>query len=71
MIKVSSSKIRMIAEAVNGNCLDSITFELVGVVKGITASFSHDSADEELAQKVMKKYIKTNFPVLKVYVEIV
>jgi len=71
VVRISSSKIKIIAEDIDGKIVGGIKYELDGPVKGIAAIFKHDSDDEELAGSTIKKYIKSNYPVLRVYVEVI
>lgn len=71
MIRISGNKIKDIVEGVDGQVIEGIKYESTGPIKGISATFNHDNPDEELAKATLKKYIKTAYPVLRVYVEIV
>ena len=71
MIRISSSKIKEIANDLDGINIDGIHFAQEGEVRGIQAIFANDADDEEVAKAVVKKYLKENYPVLKIYIEVI
>ena len=71
MLRISSAKIANIAKEMDGIEIQGIHYKQEGEVKGIQVLFSADTDNEELAQTVVKKYLKANYPVLKIYVEVI
>lgn len=71
MLRVSSSKIAELAKEMDGLELQGIRLKQEGEVKGIQVLFSTNADDEELAKSVVKKYLKENHPVLRIYVEVI
>jgi hypothetical protein len=71
MLRISSGKIKDIINDINGKAIDGITYTNAGEAVGITATFSTDAGDDELAKQTIKKYLKERFPVLRIYVEVV
>lgn len=71
MLRISSAKTSDIAKELDGIEIEGIHFKQEGAVKGIQVLFSTDIDDEELAKTVVKKYLKANYPIYKIYVEVI
>lgn len=71
MLRISSPKVTEVAKELDGIEIEGIHFKKEGESKGIQVLFSTDADDEELAKKVLKKYLKVNHPVFHMYVEVI
>ena len=71
MLRISSAKIANLAKELDGIEIEGVHFKKESDTKGIQVLFSVNIDDEELAKSVVKKYLKVNHPVYRVYVEIV
>lgn len=71
MIRISGPKIQDVAQAVDGQTIDNVTYTLAGPLAGIQAVFTTDAANEEAAKDSLKKHLKQTFPVLRLYLEVI